>query len=589
MIRTLNLTKSAPKRRLPFDKEKPFCKIVSFKYSAPSDELNKHALQVHWIITDQDGNTKTKHLGPIGFLEPYKTSINETLDLRRVSKIELELILHTHDKDYIKNFSHAIGVQYDLIDKLDTSIPTAGFDEHLTDSRNVKILFSAPFGQGKSTFLDYYFAERTDKYNVIRLFPINYSIAKNEDIFKYIKTDILIQLLENPDVKFEQLTQGYGTSFYQFFKNNPEKVIAPLLLLMPKVGKTAHTLYKELDKVREAFFKYHDENNLSQAEKASNFIKSVIEQEGSIYEDNFYSQLIRNLLIQLKSSNPEKENVLLIDDLDRMDPDHIFRILNVLSAHYDSFHQNTTADNNKFGFDRIILVGDIENIRHTYEYRYGPKVGFEGYMNKYFSTSPFKFKNSKVYRAVIDNIDNEQDSSRKGEHHYAFELIASPLVKANFITLRDLFKMQALTLGYKRNLMWNSNSIKNSFKNAVFTPTIALLSDFKSMHNLIEEIRNLQFEHFDEFYQERNYFCINLLIGLSYENEAGIFEAEYKDSEFKIEGTKDSYRNFLGRILSIKRIETRETIPIDTDFTHQDFIDLLVENIKYYNTVKHLL
>lgn len=70
------------------------------------------------------------------------------------------------------------------------------FEKHLEE--NSRIVFSAKFGKGKTTFLkeifiknqEKYFKEK--KYEVIHLFPVNYAVATNEDIFRYIKYDIII-------------------------------------------------------------------------------------------------------------------------------------------------------------------------------------------------------------------------------------------------------------------------------------------------------------------------------------------------------------------------------------------------------------
>ena len=45
---------------------------------------------------------------------------------------------------------------------------------------------------GKTTFLEQFFGKEnqenlTNKYQVFRIFPVNYSISTNEDIIQYIK------------------------------------------------------------------------------------------------------------------------------------------------------------------------------------------------------------------------------------------------------------------------------------------------------------------------------------------------------------------------------------------------------------------
>jgi hypothetical protein len=589
MSNPLILYKHNQKRHLVFDKERPFCKVLSFEYDLPAAELNEHALQIHWHIIYNDGRTKTNAFGPVGFLNDKVTMINDTLDLRGAAEIELELLLYTPNKEYEAAFNHPIKVHYDLIDKLDTSIPTAGFDEHLADSRNVKILFSAPFGQGKSTFLDYYFAERAPKYNVIKLFPINYSVAKNEDVFKYIKADILLQLLENPDVEFEKLTQGYGVTFKKFFLKNPHKILAPFVMLIPQVGKVGYNIYEKLDALKVAYFKEHNKEQGDDAKKALTFIEELVEEEGGIYENNFYSQLIRNLLVQLKEREPGKENVLLIDDLDRMDPDHIFRILNVLSAHYDSFHQNTTAENNKFGFDRIILVGDRDNIQNIYEYRYGPKVDFSGYMNKYFSTAPFKFDNSKVYKKLIESIDGINDAYRKGKHHLHFEVLANGLCKLGLLSLRELFKLQTITLKKKRELFFENNKISYYFRNATFSAGIALLSELDSPQNLISKVERLTADNLEIRPGEQSEWAIFLLIGLGVGFPKGRLEVIFKEKIYGFDVDVDDYMLCTFKNYDVSSIKDKDSIEQPLDIKFEDFKELLIKNIERYDSIKHLL
>lgn len=78
--------------------------------------------------------------------------------------------------------------------------PTRDFHTHLQED-NFRILFSGIYGIGKTTFLKYFFDQKFQsesmegiKYETIFLTPVNYSICNNEDIFKYIKADILCDL-----------------------------------------------------------------------------------------------------------------------------------------------------------------------------------------------------------------------------------------------------------------------------------------------------------------------------------------------------------------------------------------------------------
>lgn len=68
------------------------------------------------------------------------------------------------------------------------------FNQHLKLSNNERIIFSGRFGTGKTTFLNHFFDNQME-YNVIKLYPVHYSISPNEDIYEFVKFDILCQLL----------------------------------------------------------------------------------------------------------------------------------------------------------------------------------------------------------------------------------------------------------------------------------------------------------------------------------------------------------------------------------------------------------
>lgn len=66
------------------------------------------------------------------------------------------------------------------------------FTKHLEN--NPRIIFSAKFGDGKTYFLKKFKEARGDDAHIVTLFPLNYSVSQNEDIFEYIKRDIILQL-----------------------------------------------------------------------------------------------------------------------------------------------------------------------------------------------------------------------------------------------------------------------------------------------------------------------------------------------------------------------------------------------------------
>lgn len=79
--------------------------------------------------------------------------------------------------------------------------PAEEFKRHLETIGNEKIVFSGKFGKGKTTFLKHFFENQeefldTEIYDYMFLDPVNYTVAANEDIFRYIKYDIILNLLQ---------------------------------------------------------------------------------------------------------------------------------------------------------------------------------------------------------------------------------------------------------------------------------------------------------------------------------------------------------------------------------------------------------
>lgn len=78
---------------------------------------------------------------------------------------------------------------------------------------------------------------------------------------------------------------------------------------------------------------------------------------------------------------------MLIDDFDRLEPLQSFRLLNILSTN----DNETGTGENKFGFDKIIIVCDINNLRDCFVHINGTNKAFNGYIDKFYSTEIFRF------------------------------------------------------------------------------------------------------------------------------------------------------------------------------------------------------
>lgn len=321
---------------------------------------------------------------------------------------------------------------------IDIQSPSTDFQDHLNLPDNQRIFFSGPFGIGKTYFLKKFFEERKDKYSVIHIYPVNYSVAQNEDIFELIKYDVLYSLLNFPEI-FEAFEIGTSIKASEFAKTKIPGLLSGFLNGFDHINKesfeqnTILQAIKLLVPMLEDYKRFSEETDkaLSDFGLTDDFRKSIESKTGSIYENNIVTQLITKLIERLrKLAESEREVILIIDDLDRVDPEHIFRILNVFAAHFD-----IDSSENKFGFDKIIVVADYQNTKSIFNHKLGINADFNGYVDKFYTIKPFRFDNrAAVNKWVSDNFKLKQQDQK------LLNTILLALISSNLISLRQLFK-----------------------------------------------------------------------------------------------------------------------------------------------------
>ena len=334
-----------------------------------------------------------------------------------------------------------------------TTTPTADFEQFLSED-NKRIFFSGSFGIGKTYFLKEFFksGEREDEYDVYHLFPVTYQISSNENIVEFLKHDMLVELLnKHPEAFKSKELNGLGEKLrflIAFCKDRglvgrvTKATIKSLFALTPdpifnRLSRLGRSL-KDITTFREEFQEF-EAAQLSKDQGEIDKFLGQIETKADIVATDYVSQLIREKIETLKD---RKRSVLILDDFDRIDPEHTFRLLNVLSAHMKS------DEHNKFGFDHIIIVGDIENLRNIFHHKYGAKTDFWGYFDKFFTVKPYYFDNAQAITERIPYLLRHiqyRDQRLKGELEgggiirFLLEeiLLQASLVKA--INLRQLY------------------------------------------------------------------------------------------------------------------------------------------------------
>lgn len=248
---------------------------------------------------------------------------------------------------------------------------------------NPRVVFSASFGDGKTTFLKEMEKAFAADYFFITLHPVNYSVAKNEDVFEYVKRDILLQLANHDKLDGVDLNAAIDSIFGW-------ETLHDAIDFVMQFVPNGNILMKIVEKVKACRDEYEEKKKTWESYEST--LKS---QRGGLYEDDGYTQLIKAALEYVKS-HEEKRTCLIIEDLDRIDPGHLFRILNVFGAHVDE-----DKDSNKFGFDNIIAVMDYDITEHIFHHFYGLHANYNGYMSNFYSHYPYYYSIKDV---AVNNL-----------------------------------------------------------------------------------------------------------------------------------------------------------------------------------------
>lgn len=284
----------------------------------------------------------------------------------------------------------------------DIKIPIDDFvgEFHCHIDANPRTFLSSKFGDGKSYFIDEVKRQLDDDYCFLTLYPVNYQVMGNEDIFNLIKHDILFQMM-NQGMISDDLEISDDVALWGFIQNNYKSIASSLLpyislvAIPPKsvasvaVAMNTLNVFKGL---KEKFEEYKAKGSEAVVVK---FFESV--QGNAIYEEDLVTKIIKDSIAEYKEKNNGKKVALVIEDLDRIDPAHLFRILNVFSAHIDYCYKfgmeskPTDVVGNKFGFDNVIFVADFNNVRKIFNHFYGEQTDFNGYIGKFLSSAPFHY------------------------------------------------------------------------------------------------------------------------------------------------------------------------------------------------------
>ena len=280
---------------------------------------------------------------------------------------------------------------------------TIDISQNIQDFKQVfenesRIIFSAKFGDGKSYFLNEFmksYDEKNNDYYFITLHPVNYVVEENRDVIEYIKRDILFQLIK--DNRIYDFKEGYDKIFDAVCNKESMLKLADFVAsIIPVEG--IKDVYEGLKGLASTIHKKYKGQDVLHV--VDDYLNGFYGKTGSISECDAFTCLIQKSLDQMMA-----KSVLIIEDLDRIDPAHLFRIMNVLSSQVDNPYYSEIPNGNKFGFDKIILVMDYEIAKHLFHHFYGKEANYEGYMNKFLNTLPYSYSiKEEAHRQVREKI-----------------------------------------------------------------------------------------------------------------------------------------------------------------------------------------
>lgn len=275
------------------------------------------------------------------------------------------------------------------------------FEDHLLS--HDRVVLSAKFGDGKTFFLKKFkekcMMDAESPFEFITLYPVNYQVLGNKDIFELIKHDVLLQILQAGiiDVKyeitdrmaFEFYVQSHfctvGASFFEMLKScGADDMVTKGFLA---AFKSVNWLKSLKDKVGE--FK----KEIDQTAFLDNYLSTF--DENSVYENDIITKIIRDNIKAYQEKNG-KRVALVIEDMDRLDPAHLFRIMNVFSAHMDYGYRSmqpidSSLVGNKFGVSNVVFVMHEKNTEALFHHFYGECADYDGYMSKFYNKDIFRF------------------------------------------------------------------------------------------------------------------------------------------------------------------------------------------------------
>lgn len=378
------------------------------------------------------------------------------------------------------------------MEHIDTTDKLEEFYRHLNEADLDRTIFSAKFGDGKTLFLQEFKEKYKNDFDFYTLFPVNYQITPNDAIMEYIKRDLLFQLILNgkitPNMKIPD-----PILFQWYINEKIGGILQDIISFAPSIVGSDAAFSKVLtvalalkEVIKKQFKKFSDYKAQIEEQddynKAIKVIESLSNGKGNIYELDPITYLIANSI-----SDSDKPSVLIIEDLDRIDPAHLFRILNIFSAHIDRSYlasaytiqkdgekSNLDEAQNKFGFAKVVFVMDAESTENVFRHFYG-ETNYKGYISKFLSHRIFYYS---IHQFALELLEKHINSECKFKYSLFKEYTKILKIDVDKLSVRDIAKILD---NFEKSYRKEEIKISSNFIFWSDTPLVKLLATLLRM------------------------------------------------------------------------------------------------------------
>lgn len=153
-------------------------------------------------------------------------------------------------------------------------------------------------------------------------------------------------------------------------------------------------------------------------------------------------------------------------DMDRLDPAHLFRIMNVFSAHMDYDYRSmqsidSSLVGNKFGVSNVVFVMHEKNTEALFHHFYGECADYDGYMSKFYNKDIFRFSladEKEKYALALISEETGLGEERIKEYFDKGFLAAKTM--RQIIFAMDKIEEQFYSIRVKENIKPNPQILK---------------------------------------------------------------------------------------------------------------------------------